>query len=1477
MVLPSVTVAATISWTAVGPDGVTPASGDWSNFNNWTDAHGIHRLPAATDDVTISAAGSVVDHYSGIDTVHSLNVTGNLTIDGGTLTVTNGINLTDGAVLTLGPTATMIVSGTQGLEGNGTVVFSSNVPSSQIDLTDGTTWTIGSGITVDGNTGTIGPVPGGAGTFSVVNDGTVGSSLGGGSLFLNGGSWNNQGIIEALNGSTTDLDPAALANVSDGTLTGGTWKVAGSASAVEIISSPIHTNDAAILLDGTGAALTGETGGANLLTDLTRNQGSLTLLDGAILTTDAALTNSGLVDIEVDSTLNVGGVYTQTAGTTIVNGTLTSTAFLMNIDGGILLGDGTVFAVVNPPSAAPSTLHRQKVPAPLTLSGLTPTYNGGPEAVVATTMPAGLPVDITYNGTSNVPTDAGSYTVTATIDDLSYQGSATGTLVIGRATPTVTVTPVNVQAFDGQPHATTGLVTGMGGGILAIATISYNSSDGKAPVHAGSYTATASFAGNLDYTSATGTASISIAQATPTVTVAPVSVTYDGKAHGTTGEVFGVDGVDLGPAIISYSGGSPPVNAGSFMATATFAGNTDYTSDRGTAPIDISRATPATVNVTPVSATYDAQAHGTTAVVTGVGGVSLGSATITYSTSDGSAPVDAGSYTATGSFPGNQDYTSASGTATISIARATPTVTVTPVFVKAFDGHPHGTTGVVTGVDGISLGSAAISYNTASGNAPVDTGSYTATGTFAGNTDYTSQTGMATISIGHAIPTMIDVVPVNVPYDSHPHGTTGEVFGVNGVDLGTAVITYSSSGNTPVDAGTYTATGSFPGNQDYSSATATANIIIHQVTPTVTVTPLIVKAYDGQPHTTTGVVTGVDGVSLGSAVITYSSGSAPVNVGSYIATGSFAGDIDYTSASNTAPISIGLATAPVSLSKLEQTYDGSPEAPTATTVPAGLTVDFSYSQNGQVVTNPTAAGSYAVTATVDDPNYQGSATGTLVISQAPTITSAHASSFAEGMDGTFIVTTANGIPTPALQETGILPSGVTFTDNHDGTATLAGVPADGTEGSYILLITATNPGTSASQTFALNVLTPQESGSLFASVTAIAENGQASADVTGAQDVQTSVDLTTAANGPAALWVASYVADPADQAPTAPTPVITTTTSTPSGINTLKITIEQAFVFLDVRVTGVDSADGAAAAAVFTFPGNAISAASVNDFAMQFWDGQEWRAVLSDGTGGKAPFQPTPKAGFDAHGNPIWTVTVLFDANSTPTITSLKGTVFTLALPTTMTTTTTVISPPQVLISTHATSDAGSGLASSATFASNGQVSLILRVSNENEYTASRTAVGGGGGGDITFLPETDDVILPWLRDVPWLWDILRSNSATPPAAAPRRGAAAEPARPAAAASPATEPPAALPAPEESEVRAIDAFFTETESAAPEPTCDIDFIFDETDPGIAMAGYVTPAPALAFPFAAAALTLTCRKEKPVSRGRKYRPALECRR
>ncbi len=74
---------------------------------------------------------------------------------------------------------------------------------------------------------------------------------------------------------------------------------------------------------------------------------------------------------------------------------------------------------------------------------------------------------------------------------------------------------------------------------------------------------------------------------------------------------------------------------------------------------------------------------------------------------------------------------------------------------------------------------------------------------------------------------------------------------------------------------------------------------------------------------------------------------------------------------------------------------------------------------------------------------------------APHIVSANTTTCFIGAICSFEVN-ASGTPVPSLSESGSLPSGITFVDNGDGTATLGGTAAPGTAGTYSLVITAHN-------------------------------------------------------------------------------------------------------------------------------------------------------------------------------------------------------------------------------------------------------------------------------------------------------------------------------------------------------------------------------------------------------------------------------------
>ena len=90
---------------------------------------------------------------------------------------------------------------------------------------------------------------------------------------------------------------------------------------------------------------------------------------------------------------------------------------------------------------------------------------------------------------------------------------------------------------------------------------------------------------------------------------------------------------------------------------------------------------------------------------------------------------------------------------------------------------------------------------------------------------------------------------------------------------------------------------------------------------------------------------------------------------------------NYTSSSTNTDVTVGQALALLALSNLRQPYDGTARPVSVSTTPSGLTVNLTYSNASYAVSShaPTNTGNYTVIGTVNDPNYYGSATNTLII------------------------------------------------------------------------------------------------------------------------------------------------------------------------------------------------------------------------------------------------------------------------------------------------------------------------------------------------------------------------------------------------------------------------------------------------------------------------------------------------------------------
>lgn len=126
--------------------------------------------------------------------------------------------------------------------------------------------------------------------------------------------------------------------------------------------------------------------------------------------------------------------------------------------------------------------------AEVELDNLAHTYDGATVAADSLTVPPGLLHSVTYDGQSQPPVDAGTYTVVATIEQLGWEGQVTDTLVIDPASANLALSDLE-QTYNGQPHPVTVETDPPG---LAF-EVTYDGVP-EVPVDAGSYAVVASVA-----------------------------------------------------------------------------------------------------------------------------------------------------------------------------------------------------------------------------------------------------------------------------------------------------------------------------------------------------------------------------------------------------------------------------------------------------------------------------------------------------------------------------------------------------------------------------------------------------------------------------------------------------------------------------------------------------------------------------------------------------------------------------------------------------------------------------------------------------------------------------------------------------------------------------------------------------------------------------------------------------------------------
>jgi len=429
---------------------------------------------------------------------------------------------------------------------------------------------------------------------------------------------------------------------------------------------------------------------------------------------------------------------------------------------------------------------------------------------------------------SFTPTVAGALNGSLVLTDNNLNAAAPGyavqSITLGgtgtQATPTITWAAPAAITYGTPLSATQLNATASVSG-----TFTYSPAAGTV-LTAGLQTLTATFTptDSVDYTTATATVTLTVNQATPTITwFTPAAITY-----GTLLSATQLNASSPVAGGFTYSPAAGTVlTAGSHTLSVSFAptDNTDYTTATATVTLTVNQATPTITWATPTAITY-----GTPLSATQLNASSPVAGGFTYSPAAGTV-LNAGTQTLTVTFAPTDtiDYTTATARVTLIVNKAALTINwATPAAI------PYGTALSGTQLDATSTASGSYVYSPAAGTV-LAVGSHTLSVTFtptnAGNYSPSTATASVTLTVNKAVPTITWATPAAITY--------GTALSATQLDASSTVagsFTYSPVSGTVLTAGSHTLSVTFaPTNTtDYTSATATVTLTVNKATPTIT-------------------------------------------------------------------------------------------------------------------------------------------------------------------------------------------------------------------------------------------------------------------------------------------------------------------------------------------------------------------------------------------------------------------------------------------------------------------------------------------------------------------------------------------------------------------------------------------------------------------------------------------------------------------
>jgi hypothetical protein len=427
--------------------------------------------------------------------------------------------------------------------------------------------------------------------------------------------------------------------------------------------------------------------------------------------------------------------------------------------------------------------------------------------------------------------------------------SLTATLTVSQATPTITNFSVATKTFGNAPFSlvppttnSTGLFTYTSSN-TAVATIDVSTVTIVGP---GSSTITATQESTANYLSGSITATFTVNKITTVLSNFSVPAkTFGDASFGIVTPTTNSDGTftytSSNSAVATVAGNIVTiVGGGTATITATQATSTNYLAQSTTATLTVSKATTVLSNFSAITKTFGNAAFALVAPTTNsTGSFSYTSSNTAVATVSGSTVtiVGAGTATITANQATNANFLAASTTATLTVSKATPTITNFVFAAKTFGNaafSPVAPTTNSTGAFTYTSSNTAVATVSGTTITIVGGGTSTITATQATTANYESGTITTTLTVNPATTVLSNFsVPANKLVDDFftlATPTSNRSGGFTYTSSNTAVATIVGNVLTVVGGGTSTISAIQTSTTNYASATITATLTISQIT-----------------------------------------------------------------------------------------------------------------------------------------------------------------------------------------------------------------------------------------------------------------------------------------------------------------------------------------------------------------------------------------------------------------------------------------------------------------------------------------------------------------------------------------------------------------------------------------------------------------------------------------------------------------------